>query len=438
MATIKFYPNLKSGRCKVYLRMSLKRGKDFRVSTGQTIEDATSWSYDSGLPKKNVAENKALRTALIDLESHIEQELLKIERSQTENINDLTNSWLKNLVASFFNNKPREDKEELVVYAEYYHGDLKSRSYQRNGKKKKFSQNTIDKYENLAKLLKEYQVFSKNRFLIYDVDCEFADGFMTYLSEDRNMAINTIGRELKRLKTIVKDAEVKGMRVNINYRQIQGFEDETIVTYLTLDEIETIIEKPMPNEKLAIAKDWLVIGCFTGQRISDLYRMDISMVIKDDEFRYVTFKQYKTEKPVKVPLSQEVEDVLNKYDFNFPPNLHKNEKSNRSALSSLMKDVCEIAGINQKVIGRFNGVKGEYPKYKLIQNHSCRRSFASNFYGMEGWSNQAIMEITGHETEKNFLKYIDKSSFMFSEQVARNFEKMKIEKLAKKQELRVV
>ena len=181
----------------------------------------------------------------------------------------------------------------------------------------------------------------------------------------------------------------------------------------------------MPNERLEITKDWLIIGCYTAQRISDLYRMNKNMIVTHGNYKYISLKQFKTKKNVLIPIHYKVENVLKKYDNGFPPNISENEQSNRSTLSSLMKKVCEISGIIQKVRGRFNGKVGTYPKFKLIQNHSCRRSFASNFYGLEGWTTPMIMEITGHVTEKNFLKYIDKDNFYLSTKAAENFIKMK-------------
>lgn len=193
---------------------------------------------------------------------------------------------------------------------------------------------------------------------------------------------------------------------------------------MTFDEIDKIIETKMPNEKLQIAKEWLIIGCYNAQRVSDLFRMSKKMLIVEDGISYTTFKQYKTQKLVKVPIHYKIENILKKYAFDFPPNLNDDEKSNRSTLSKLMKEVCKISGIVEVVRGRFNGVIGEYPKYKLIQNHSCRRSFCSNFYN-EGWNTQMIMEISGHETEKSFYKYIDKSNFYLSKQAAKKFAQMK-------------
>ncbi len=46
-----------------------------------------------------------------------------------------------------------------------------------------------------------------------------------------------------------------------------------------------------------------------------------------------------------------------------------------------------------------------YKKYELLTVHTARRSFATNAY-LEDVPILSIMKITGHKTEKAFLKYI--------------------------------
>jgi integrase len=45
------------------------------------------------------------------------------------------------------------------------------------------------------------------------------------------------------------------------------------------------------------------------------------------------------------------------------------------------------------------------PKYDLITSHTGRRSFCTNMY-KRGLPTLMIMSISGHKTEKSFLKYI--------------------------------
>ncbi|WP_219010241.1 tyrosine-type recombinase/integrase [Aquimarina litoralis] len=441
MASIKFYPYLPKGKdknykgkSKIYIRLTIKRITDkdhrgtkyldFRLSTTQTIEDTSTWDYNKNYPKKNSASNKNLHSVLYDLERYIDEEILKQERSTDQSINDFTSDKLKRLIVGFFNDEPLEDLDLLIPYAKDFALKLKSKTYNRNGTNYKFTQNTVDKYLNFANKLEVYEKHLNRKIKIVDVDDEFSNGFLNYLQDNRSMAINTLGRFAKRLKTVIRDAESKGRKVSPKYHKIKGFEDETVVTYLTFDEIDTIIEKKMPTKQLQVAKDWLIIGCYTGQRISDLFRMNNKMFISEDDIDYIRLKQFKTKENVLIPIHYKVRNVLEKYSGDFPPNFYKNEKSNRTLLSNLMKEVCEISGIKQMEKGRYNGVIGMYPKYKLIQNHTCRRSFATNFYGLKEWSTPEIMSITGHKTEKNFLKYIDNKDFHLNKKAGQNMKYM--------------
>jgi hypothetical protein len=46
-----------------------------------------------------------------------------------------------------------------------------------------------------------------------------------------------------------------------------------------------------------------------------------------------------------------------------------------------------------------------FKKHELITTHTARRSFATNAY-LQNVPTISIMKITGHRTEKSFLKYI--------------------------------
>jgi integrase len=50
-------------------------------------------------------------------------------------------------------------------------------------------------------------------------------------------------------------------------------------------------------------------------------------------------------------------------------------------------------------------VQTTIPKYDLITTHTARRSFATNLF-LSGFPAISIMKITGHKTEKSFMKYI--------------------------------
>jgi len=99
--------------------------------------------------------------------------------------------------------------------------------------------------------------------------------------------------------------------------------------------------------------------------------------------------------------------IQKKYGGQFPAPF-KNPVMNRH-----LKEIGKLAGLNDQVIFK-KTVKGEkatksFKKYELICTLTARRSFASNMFKL-GVPTLSIMAITGHRTEKAFLKYIKLSS----------------------------
>ena len=65
-----------------------------------------------------------------------------------------------------------------------------------------------------------------------------------------------------------------------------------------------------------------------------------------------------------------------------------------------------------------------YPKHELVTSHICRRSFATNLF-LSGFDNSTIMKATGHQTEKQFLKYIKSTQEENLQKISEYWEKNK-------------
>ena len=336
MANIKFYPYRNTGNCKVYLRLNIGSKQDFRLSSGLSIQNAKEWNKKTDLPTEKQAHNKKLKERLNDLKTIIVDYIDDIEKDENKSLLDIQSKDIKSIIQKFNNLEPITDKELLLPYTAWYCNDLKTRTYLKNNVKFKYKQNTIDKYLNFKKVLKEYQEHRGTTIKLRDINEAFADDFLNYLTTDKPKSINTKGRYIKRLKTIVRDAQLNKCIVDPEYLNIKGFQDESIVTYLTFDEIDLIINKEMLTERLAIAKDWFIIACYTAQRVSDLHRFTKRNIQTIDGGLYIVTKQFKTGKNIEIPVHYKVKDVLEKYGNDFPPKFTENEQSQRSILSSLI------------------------------------------------------------------------------------------------------
>jgi len=105
--------------------------------------------------------------------------------------------------------------------------------------------------------------------------------------------------------------------------------------YLTFDELDKIERTEMPSEYLDNARDWLLIACYTGQRVSDYLRFNSRMIAQDDENQsYIEFNQIKTGTKMQIPLLHKVQNILLKRGGEFP------RRISDVNLNLYIKDVC--------------------------------------------------------------------------------------------------
>jgi len=99
-----------------------------------------------------------------------------------------------------------------------------------------------------------------------------------------------------------------------------------------------------------------------------------------------------------------VKKILEKHNGKLPKSI-SNEKTNE-----YLKEIAEMAPLLKEIVSKEITKGGSQitqmrEKWKLVQSHTARRSFATNEYNA-GTPPLVIMAITGHKTEKSFLKYI--------------------------------
>ncbi|PJJ68150.1 phage integrase SAM-like domain-containing protein [Chryseobacterium geocarposphaerae] len=307
-------------------------------------------------------------------------------------------------------------------------------------KKDVVSDSTIKKANVVKQLLKRYcddlrarkKTFKHLKFS--DLDNSFRVDFEKYCLRE-NYKISTTYRNLKFLKMICKVAESLDLVVH-KHTFLWKFDIEKASKnipksiYLTFEELDKIEKAEMPNEHLDNARDWLLIACYTGQRVSDYLRFNSSMIIQDDENQsYIEFNQIKTGTKMQIPLLHKVQNILLKRGGEFP------RKISDVNLNLYIKDVCKFADIDEVL---YNGktmtieredlskitrkVFGDYPKYELVTSHIGRKSFATNFY--EKIPITYLLNFTGHKTERQLLAYISKTDVEKAKSTAKIFKSL--------------
>lgn len=89
--------------------------------------------------------------------------------------------------------------------------------------------------------MKEFNKKVKYHLDFNSIDLQFYYTFVKYL-EDNNYSVNTIGKHIKNLITILNKATEEGVNKNLQYKnsEFKVLSEETISIYLTEEEIDSL------------------------------------------------------------------------------------------------------------------------------------------------------------------------------------------------------
>ena len=393
----------------------------FRHDDNDFVIESNSNVFVTSIYWKQLHHKKKVRDhALLNKQNQIHKDIRALEvyildRFYKTNPTYVDKQWLIKAVDDYYGRGKDKQSEYLTdiidQYVEYSRPNVAS--------------STIVKHGVIKNKLLLMEAHYKQRYKVSDVDNSFVSAFISFF-QGSNYSINTIKKNFNFIKTYCNYAVTLGIKVTQRLSDLKIKGEETKEIYLHLEELKKIIDCKGLSEKLENVRDWLVIGCFTGQRISDFSRFANEMIITYENQRLLSFKQVKGRKHVVIPLLPEVEQVLERRNGEFP------RKISDQRFNDYVKQVCKIVGINKVVHGSrqmnvgtdqqkvFRKVKGEYPKHDLVTSHIGRRSFATNFYGKI--PTPLLMSATGHTTEKQFLTYIKKAPIDSALELAKQYQ----------------
>lgn len=414
MATVTFSYRSKKERANLEARLSFRVPENpnpISFYTRSKIQVSKEFwneykSKKSFKDKSKIDDKKEIDDHIHDLRTYV------IEHFDKTDLNKINKEWFKQVVEHFYNppapeTKPNETDTipvELIQYIEYYKQDKGS----------ELSKAQKTKWEVIKNKLLRFEKTNAKPILLKEVNGNFKKAFRTYY-EKENYSQNTIQREFGFIKTLCRHARSKGMEVSPDLDTLSFKKDDKVPKiYLDNAELKAIKDLKDLPDYLDNARDWLLISCYTGQRVSDFMRFTKDMIRFEKGVPVLEFDQVKTDKSMTIPLLPEVMEVLKKRNGDFPRQISDQR------YNEYLKEVCKKAGITKKIKGKLQlnieedtkkkskmrNVIGVYPKYKLISSHVGRRSFATNYYGT--LPTTYLINITGHSTEKMFLTYIGK------------------------------
>jgi integrase len=301
-------------------------------------------------------------------------------------------------------------KETLVDFIDQFVQDCEA-GIRLSPKRQRLKPSSIGSYKTTRGYLLKFQDQTKKVLTLKDFSQSDIDRFSDFLIIDEEFAMNTHAKSMMDLLQIIKYAvklkklpAAKMIELEFDTRR-----EETDSIYLTEDEILQLLE----------IKDF-VVGCFTAMRFSD-YSMIDSSAIRNNRLEFV---QKKTGGKVTIPIHPVVNTILKKYD-NALPKVPKNNEFNRIIKLVGEKLPClHVPFTKQVTYGRELKQLVDM-KFNYLQTHTARRSFCSNEY-LKGTDPLVIQAISGHRSQKSFMRYIKVSGDQFADKLEKIWEERRV------------
>lgn len=347
-----------------------------------------------------------------------------------------------------------KSKQTFLEFVEQYIQECENGERLKQKSTKKVTAGTIKNYKGFLAQMKEYQKDRKRIVDWDDLDFDFYHDYKQYFIK-KNYSPNTIARHIKNMKTMLYAAKDLHLTTRDDFMSKQWSADREDVDNVYINEerlnelyafdmsdykamkaraeqyakdeeerkkVVHALQRELYRKKLTEARDIFVMGCLTGQRISDYKRINKDMIetIQGDR-KFLHIVQVKTDKDVYVPYNNMIGEILDKYD-GILPKIYEQHLNDRIKVVGLLLGWTEPAGLTER-----RGLL-EYTSKKrfcdALATHTARRTFATNAY-KAGVPLSAIMAVTGHASEDMLRRYLKLNTKERALLAAEEFDKVK-------------
>ena len=391
----------------VYLRLSGSDGLDIISSTPLSVYPEY-WDGKNEAFKQRILhteqftedEKHDIEVKIRELKDYVMKALIKLEGAKP------SKDWLKSVIDDFYGSRETKTTETLRQYIDRFYEEAKAgtRLASVGTTKRRYAYETLRSIRGTKLSFEMFVDETKRKSNFIDITIDWYNDFLAFYYK-RGCGANYIGKHIKNLKTIMRQAREEGLHNNaeIERRSFKALSEPSDSIYLTEKEVAAMYAKDLSdNPVYAKVRDVFLCGVYTAQRYSDYSRINEDMIKEEDGVRYIELIQQKTGEKCLIPIRPELETILSRYDYTLPKTFEQKINVNIKEVGKL----CDIKeGILTETFKSGLKVKKTTPKYKLIKTHTARRTGCTLMY-LAGVQPIDIMKVSGHKTEKEFLKYI--------------------------------
>ncbi|MBT1712028.1 site-specific integrase [Fulvivirgaceae bacterium PWU5] len=362
----------KESQATLYARVTVN-GKRAEISLGRKVT-LDQWDESACKVNGNTAEAEQLN------------EFLDIAKAELHQIRLMLKATGEEVTAVAIKNKylgVEEEKKSLLEVFKAYNATEKELIDKEKGRI------AIGTYKRLLVAYGKLERFIKTTYkkpdvFLHELNYKFITDYEFFLKVTDNLEHNTCRGHLKILKKIAT------LCVNNAWLDRNPF---AAFKYIALDvdrqilntqQLETLINKPLPSKRLEEVRDVFVFSCFTGYAYSDVHKLTLDHVGTGiDGERWIFLNRTKTHNRSNIPLLPIALQLTEKYK-DHPACVVKGKLfpvSSNQKYNDYLKEIAAICGFNIK-----------------LTTHIARHTFATTVALVNGVPLETVSAILGHKS----------------------------------------
>ncbi len=369
------------GLVPIYIRVTID-GERIELSTKRyTLPE--KWSVEGSCMKGYSAEAKSINSFLDSLKAKVydyQQQLIR--EDEVVNAENMRNKILgidkrSHMIIGIF--QQHNDEIKALIGKDY-------------------AAATHVRYETS---LKHTADFLKWKYKVSDLDIrkidhEFITSYEFYLKSVCNCCQNTTSKYIKNFGKIIRICLANGWLEKNPFINYKSKMVEVERAFLSMEEIETMLNKAFVSDRLNQVKDIFLFSCFTGLAYADVKKLSRkNIAIGVDGERWIYINRTKTDTRSNIPILPIASYLLEKYEDH--PQVVNQDKllpilSNQK-MNSYLKEIADACGIN-----------------KELTFHIARHTFATTVTLSNGVPIESVSKMLGHKnlkTTQHYAKILD-------------------------------
>ena len=393
---IKQTKTLKDGTCPIYAKITVSGQKvEFGLQRSASTQEWKKYKRNEGVNSKFFRQLDSyldfVKMKLRDIRIDLEEKGIEVTAKALKNAYMGVNKNSKTILQVF---QEHNDRCKSLIGIDFAPG-------------------TYERYATCYLHVERFMnfMYHKKDMKLSELSPKFVKDFEFYLKTERHCGHNSTTKYLKNFKKITRLAMTNGWLKEDPFRGIKFHLDKVDMAFLTQEELDRLIQKKMPVQRLELVKDVYVFCCFTGLAFIDVKNLSYSDIQEKNQQLWIHKKRQKTKNWFDVPVLPPARRLMEKYKG------HPKCQANNLVFPVLT---------NQKMNAYLKEIAAICQIDKNLSTHTARHTFATTVTLTNQISIEVVAKMLGHSSINMTKKYARVVDELISKDMQKAYEKYKM------------